>query len=251
MSITIIGIDCAVDEKNVGVAVGEFSGECCTVLELLRRGRTQTIPQLASDFIQSSEKTLLALDAPLGWPSSLGNALSSHFAGNAIDVVANSMFRRETDKFVKNEYGKQPLDVGADRIARTALAALERLGSIRKLTRLEIALAWEPEYSEKATAIEVYPAGSLISYGLSSTGYKKKGQEGVRQDILKGLRKHAQLPSDLTLAEEDANVLDAIICVLAGSDFLAGNALAPSDASPPVGIAEAQKEGWIWIKNRI
>jgi predicted RNase H-like nuclease len=251
MSITIIGIDCAVDEKNIGVAVGEFSGECCTVLELLGRGRTQTIPQLASDFIQKSEKTLLALDAPLGWPNSLGQALFSHSAGDAIDVVSNSMFRRGTDKFVKSEFGKQPLDVGADRIARTALAALELLGSIRKLTGLEIALAWKPEYPENAAAIEVYPAGSLVSYGLTSKGYKKKEQKEVRQDILKGLREHARLPFDLTLAEEDANVLDAIMCVLAGSDFLAGNALTPSDASPPVLVDQAKKEGWIWIKRKI
>lgn len=251
MPITIIGIDCAVDEKNIGLAVGEFSGGCCTALRLVEREPTRKVYQLASDIIQKSEKTLLALDAPLGWPDFLGKALFSHSAGESIGIDNhNSMFRRRTDEFVKTHFGKQPLDVGADRIARTALAALELLGTIRKLSAFEIPLAWKPDFHEKAAAIEVYPAGTLVSYGLLSIGYKKKEQRANRQEILAGLRKLVPVKADLTLAEEDANVLDAIICVLAGIDFLAGNALAPNDALPPISIDMAQKEGWIWIRRK-
>jgi hypothetical protein len=50
------------------------------------------------------------------------------------------------------------------------------------------------------------------------------------------------LPADLSLMEEDDDVLDAVLCVLAGADFLSGQAYAPGD------MPLARKEGWIWVK---
>lgn len=242
MSITIIGIDCAVNEKNIGIAVGNYSDGSCSVLHLLNQEKARPIPEFACDWIERSKQTLFALDAPLGWPSDLGKALAEHVAGVGIDIPSDLMFRRATDRFVRRQFGKQPLDVGADRIARTARAALNLLDKTRQETGLEIPLVWTPRYTEKAAAVEVYPAGSLISHGLPASGYKKKDQIAVRQHILNGLKRSIQLDIDLTLAEANPDILDAIVCVLAGSDFLAGYALPPAD------LDEAKKEGWIWIK---
>jgi predicted RNase H-like nuclease len=249
MSVKIIGIDCAVDENNIGVAVGDYTDGGCTITKLPVRKQGETIAQMVSDFIQQSERTLLALDAPLGWPSSMGKALIDHAAGSVIQVKPDTLFRRATDRFVKNHFGKQPLDVGADRIARTALAALDLLVHIRELKKSEIPLAWEPNLTEGVAVIEVYPAGSLTVYGFPATGYKKKNQKGVRQEILSCLRGCIQLHPDLDvgIAEKDANTLDAIICVLAGTDFLAGKAKAPS----PEMLEDARKEGWIWIGGKV
>lgn len=242
MSITIIGIDCAVNEKSIGVALGNYSVGSCSVLHLLNQEKARSIPEFACDWIERSKQTLLALDAPLGWPSDLGTALVEHVAGVGIDIPSDLMFRRATDRFVRSHFGKQPLDVGADKIARTARAALELLEKTRQETGLEIPIVWTPRYTEKAAAIEVYPAGSLVSHGLPASGYKKKDQIEVRRHILKGLKRSIQLDVDLTLAEANHDILDAIVCVLAGSDFLAGYALPPAD------LDEAKKEGWIWIK---
>jgi hypothetical protein len=46
-------------------------------------------------------------------------------------TAANAMFRRTTDLFIQQKLKKTPLDVGADRIARTAYAALAILGTLR------------------------------------------------------------------------------------------------------------------------
>lgn len=56
----------------------------------------------------------------MGWPANMGQVLYNHNTGQLIDVHSNDLFRRETDKFIKKNLRKQPLDVGADRIARTA-----------------------------------------------------------------------------------------------------------------------------------
>jgi hypothetical protein len=46
--------------------------------------------------------------------------------------------------FIKEKIGKQSLDVGADRIARTAYSALELLDRLRQMLGHDIKLAWEP-----------------------------------------------------------------------------------------------------------
>ena len=242
MSVTIIGIDCAVDAKKVGIAVGSFSSVNCRLLPLPDLGKAQSVEKIICNSIEQSAQTLLALDAPLGWPDALGKALSDHSAGSKIAFPADLLFRRATDRFVKKKFNKQPLDVGADRIARTAKAALGLLERIRSLTGLAIPLAWEPFYTEKAAAIEVYPAGTLIAHGLPSIGYKKKDQKDARKKILDGLRHCMSIEIDLSKAEGNADVLDGIVCVLSGFDFLTGRAF------PPDHSIEAQKEGWIWVK---
>jgi hypothetical protein len=154
------------------------------------------------------------------------------------------MFRRCTDNVVADQIKKRPLDVGADRIARTAHAALALLEDLRKRTDREIPLAWETRPVSGLCAIEVYPAATLRAHNLKDTGYKKKecGQE--RRAILDQLAQQGiQLSSDSrkTCAKCD-DVLDAVICVLAGVDFLCGDVISPVD------METARKEGWIWVK---
>ena len=56
-----------------------------------------------------------------------------------------NLFRRETDREIKRRLGRQPLDVGADRIARTGHRALEILSKLADSLKLrEILLAWVP-----------------------------------------------------------------------------------------------------------
>ena len=54
------------------------------------------------------------------------------------------MFWRTTDVFIQQKLKKTPLDLGADRIARTAYAALAVLGSLRAELGISIPLAWTP-----------------------------------------------------------------------------------------------------------
>jgi len=240
--ITIIGIDCATEPKKVGLAKARLHYGKLTIEDTRTGAGDQELARLILEWIPNNQPTLLALDAPLGWPDALGATLVTHQAGSAIAPTANQLFRRETDRFIKVQTGKQPLDVGADRIARTATAALNLLSRLRQLTGQSIPLAWAPNITGLA-AIEVYPAGTLTAYGLTNSGYKDGSAEHrrMRASIL------GQLAAWVSIAEPapliaNADILDAALCCLAGADFLQGHSYPPADRQ------QAGKEGWIWVK---
>ena len=242
-NITIIGVDCAVDPARIGIAVAENVGGT-VVVEHVQVGDPDPAASIAR-FISKRDLALLAMDAPLGWPAAMGTALNQHLATDYIPIEANRLFRRETDLFVKRAIGKQPLDVGADRIARTALTALALLHDVRVKTGQPIPMAWTPHEVAGARCIEVYPGASLEAHGLSSRGYKgnKARHREVRQGLIQALGPKLQLEdSALHAAEGSDDALDAALCCLAGSDFLGDAAFEPQD------VEAAKKEGWIWVK---
>lgn len=241
MQITIVGIDCATKAKKMGLALASFS-----------RGRTAVIapPELGSNDPSSADvvagwirehagrPTLLALDAPLGWPASLAPAIAHHHAGAEIPHESNLLFRRETDRFVKREVKQQSLDVGADRIARTAHATLSLLAELRRRLNQPIPLAWDPKISG-LTAIEVYPAATLKAHGITY----EVDSETTREQLRDELGNRIAMPSDTNLMRRSRDALDAVVCVLAAHDFLMGQALRPYDEEL------AKKEGWIWVRD--
>jgi len=116
MRINIIGIDCATNPADVGIAFGRFyNGH--TVVERIKQGSRREKPaDIVASWLKGQDApTLLALDAPLGWPNSLAEELSVHTAGKKFTSSAHNLFRRTTDIFIKEKIGKQSLDVGADR----------------------------------------------------------------------------------------------------------------------------------------
>lgn len=239
----VIGIDCATDPRRVGLARGVLEGETIRVLEATTGAGVAPEGRVAG-WMAEAPRTLLALDAPLGWPAPLADGLQGHRAGMALAGLPNALFRRATDRSVHARLGKLPLEVGADRIARTAHAALALLGVLRRRTGLALPLAWDPGLEHPAV-IEVYPAATLRACGLPASGYKRPADAAVRRAILGGLHAHLSIPASLeaTLLG-NADVLDATACLLAGLDFLRGQAVPPPDA------ATARREGWIWVRER-
>jgi hypothetical protein len=134
----------------------------------------------------SQDPALIAIDAPLGWPKQLAETLINHRAGMPIETPANAMFRRTADVFIQQKLKKTPLDVGADRIARTAYAALAILGTLRVELGMPIPLAWAQADVSRVAAIEVYPAATLVAHRIWSIGYKKPAQTEKRREIVRG-----------------------------------------------------------------
>ena len=184
---------------------------------------------IANDWLQHYDDALIALDAPLGWPRALGPQLSTHRAGCPIQGEANQLFRRVTDVAIKQRLGKQPLEVGANLIARTAVAALTLLDRIRKSTGRPIPLAWTSEEKERWRAIEVYPAATRIGHGSPDVG-----------GSLDGLGESLDCSEVLSVMTKSKDAVDAAVCALAAADFLLGRAIAPLDQET------ALVEGWIW-----
>lgn len=245
----IIGVDCAADPNNVGLALGVLAqgatGQILAV-EPARRDRdgdvwTQTASQIA-DWVRGASCSLIAMDAPLGWPLPLAKTLTLHEAGQAVGADAHMLFRRETDRFVRKMTGKQSLDVGADRIARAAHGALRLLARVRETLGEPIPLAWGPSDTTRVTAIEVYPAATLRQHGIPAGGYKGAANSSARAEIGGQLPRHGlHIDGQGIDTTSSDHLLDAVLCVLAGLDFLKNQAFPPDDASL------ARKEGWIWV----
>ena len=244
MKVELIGVDCAAQDPKIGIAFGEFNDGTLTVRGASACSKEKTAVRAISESVcESQGPTLIAMDAPLGWPRSLSRELLEHRAGSELRATAHYMFRRETDRFIKDKTGKTPLDVGANLIARTAHAALCLLRDVRLQAKVDLPLAWDRLALAELSAIEVYPAVTLAAHGFPSTEYKKPGQRMVRQEITSKLSAVARMSSEVTTQMiKSADVLDAVVCLLAGKDFLIGEAMEPEDRE----LAEV--EGWIWAR---
>jgi len=237
----IIGVDCATEPKRVGLARARRGVGGFEVTEAITCTAAKHPVEILTEWIGPEQRVLLALDAPLGWPTGMGAVLGSHKAGDPIDVPSEFLFRRLTDRFVAERTGKTPLDVGADRIARTAHAALRLLGHLRQELRAPIPLAWGSVFRERIEVIEVYPAATLLSRGASLRGYKHPAGIAERRALLNIMNRSLQWSSLDEGVASNVDCVDAIACVLGGLDFLEGRAVHPVD------LGMATKEGWIWF----
>ena len=239
MQATIIGIDCATQERNIGLALATYAHGHAAVVQTEVGSKRNPAGGIVTEWVRQREgPILLALDAPLGWPAALGPALSRLRAGAELPEEANNLFRRETDRFVKRKIDQQPLDVGADRIARTADAALGMLSELRQRLETSIPLAWTPTI-RGVSAIEVYPAATLKAHGIVIKGK----DDAAIQQRWDELGKRIELPFDTKPVGLSLHALDAVTCVLAGHDFLNRQALRPEKP------ALAEQEGWIWVRD--
>lgn len=243
--IRIIGIDCSTSDSSVAVAVGSATARGARINSVeVCRAKAGSAAETIKKLLQRQVPTLLALDAPLGWPDALGHALASHRAGQLIAADSNDLFRRHTDREIKRITCQQPLDVGANLIARTAHWALRLLHDLGEGSR--IPLAWHPRDVVSRSAIEVYPAATMRARGIEAKSYKKRDQKEERRRLLRKLAQHVQFAEkDLAICVGCADAIDAAVCVLAGADFLKGRCFEPT--KPRL----ARKEGWIWAMKPI
>ena len=74
----------------------------------------------------------------------------------------------------------------------------------------------------------------------------EKEAQGTRKRILERLRDEIDTgtipPEEIEGVTKKDDLLDGVVCVLAGADFVRGEAL------PPVDSAKAKREGWIWFR---
>lgn len=241
---TILGVDCATKPNKVGLARAQLRDGDWHLTDTQVCSAAEPPDEVLARWIEEDPDCLLALDAPLGWPSAMGTALPPHRAGQPVRGHAKTLFNRVTDRHVHASLGKRPLDVGADRIARTALATLELLRTLREFTGAPLPLAWSPVEPVRPAAIEVYPAATLRAHGVEARGYKIAGASEARLAIEALIDRQLATKRGFDVRAANDDVLDAVLCVIAGLDFIGGTAGAPSDRDT------AEREGWIWVHER-
>jgi len=257
----IVGVDVATRLPGVGLALGTADPDTglCVVSELvvggspaLPGGRATLGEMIAAVAPWIARRigegpALLAIDAPLGWPDPLRRALATHAAGELLTAPADrpqGLWRRVTDEAAHRETGRLPLEVGADRIARAAQAALTLLDAVRARVAAPIPHLLDPA---PRGAVEVYPAGLLAALGADAAGYKTDPDR--RAALLDGPLHAAGLrlgPGARAAALSSDHGFDAALCVLAGADLLLGR----SAPVPPEHRETAGREGWIHVRSR-
>jgi predicted RNase H-like nuclease len=123
--LVVVGVDCATQPGKVGLARLDVIDGRPTITEACTGAAGTDLAEVVGGWLNA--RSLIALDAPLGWPKALGERLALHRAGEPLAATADEMFSRATDRKMVEMVGKRPLEVGADRIARTAHAALQFL----------------------------------------------------------------------------------------------------------------------------
>lgn len=282
----IIGIDCAADPKNIAVAFADLKGETLTIRDVDlgksstkddRSLRIQTLAERIRDRIAGP--TLLALDAPLGWPASMGDSLKDHHAGTLGDLpeIAETLFRRQTDQFVVCRTGKTPLEVGANLIARVTHTALRLLNGLVRDESERKPLSRRRRLTNGVNTIEVYPALAGPKFLRGESYPSPIDWDDVASDLkaMKEIESKAtktkpfvpwpqvcrtledRLPCDGLTFRIDKLVkdkkestrlrdhgLDAILCAWIGARFLRGHC-----EEPPEKICDdiLVREGWIWF----
>nr|MBA2668826.1 DUF429 domain-containing protein [Gemmatimonadota bacterium] len=223
--VMIIGIDCAAQAKNVGLAKARWSPQGITVEEARNGHPRECIGSTVAGWAKSCRDrrlpVLLALDAPLGWPDPLSSTLSSHRAGAQVIETAPALFRRMTDYNIKERLGKMPLAVGADRIAWVTVATLKMLQVVRLRLGEAIPLAWSKHLTD-ASAIEVYPAATKLAHAMAVPAGVAPCEFLADELASRKIR----LDRAIDLCTKKKDVSDALICLVAADDFLHGRSVA-------------------------
>jgi predicted RNase H-like nuclease len=253
LTLRVVGIDCATRANKTGVAIASWDGRAMTLTDAFvgpAGSMAGTLPGVLKRHLDGATPTLLALDAPLGWPAALADGLQCHVAGARLGGSApdDQFFRRHTDERVHEHLGRSPLEVGANFIARTAFAALELLHVLRQ-TGVATNLLWSPGPAAGfvSGAIEVYPAATLHGHGAEREVYKAAEARDwgpPRAKLVSLLETIDGVAKYKAAMIESDHVLDSVVCVLAARDFLEGHVLVPSEDAMPL----AKREGWIWFR---
>lgn len=229
--VRIIGLDWATQPAKIGYAVYEWDG--VRAADPLDGRRVGTFKGHDMKGVLNSvrswvaePKSLISIDAPLGWPQLLAKRLGKHQAGKSLGPSGDfdALFSRSTDQFIHRQLQLRPLEVGANLIARTAASALSFLGALAEKPAPSICLFEQgPGAFEDLGVIEVYPKATQLGHGA------------VDKATLVGQELGGE-------AAENGHALDAQLCVVAAIDFLRQRCFHPTECPEPT----IRREGWIW-----
>ena len=244
-STDIIGIAAATEPRRTGCALAHLREGGTLVVERVALGDDDPEPAtVIAHWLAGTGRALVTVGAPLGWPLGLTSQMVAHQAGKRVHQSPEQLLRRLTDDVLHREYGIRPREVGAERIGRTAVSALDLLSELRARVGSEIPLAWDPGGWAGFAAIEVCPAATFASLGMRARGYKRN--QSIRQGLLRWLEHEGHLslsdalqPDEIVASE---HVFDAVLCAVAGGHFLLGQCRVVIE--PEI----ARKEGWVQVR---
>lgn len=198
------------------------------------------------DVIEHADKT--GIDCPFGWPGAFVGFVAAHRSGHVALVPdgletawRRPLTMRRTDVFVQEKLRLVPLSVSADWIAHVALRCAVLLAKLDAAGR-------PVDRSGAGAVVEVYPAASLLGWGLRHRGYKQPRTPEVLAALAGDLLAAAQWldcgPHEETIRRSH-DAFDAVIAALTARAARQGQSWPPGEDD----LAAARTEGWIAIPN--
>jgi predicted nuclease with RNAse H fold len=237
-----VGVDLAATPQKTGVCVLEGS----TVVSILRGSTSEgTHPDWITPYCAGAD--VVAVDVPFGWPKPFTEALAGYLVGDRMGLDKNRYRLRKTDFWIKENFPPlNPISVSTDKIGVTAIVGTLLLNALSS----DFALSPTESQADRSV-IEVYPAVSLLAWGLPFRGYKN-GEEASR--MRRAILRKLQHEFGLDLAERQSEVLaasehclDALIAALTAQEYARGAVFAPEDPQDDT----LKTEGWIWAPDRL
>lgn len=241
----LVGIDAAVQEERLGLALGclDASGEAR--LERVTLGTAGESPEATvAGWLREARQYLVAINAPLGWPQGLATALQDHRAGEPLEGErADPLWLRGTERRIQALTGRAPRAVTTAGLTPRALSALTLLARLRARSTHPLPLAWVQ--TQDCGVLEVRAQATLRALGLPDAPYAGRSHKArhAREAIVESLRGHMSLSVRTEVLTQNVDLLDAALAVAAAADFARGLCLPPDDP------AVAKREGWIWVRS--
>jgi hypothetical protein len=236
-----LGIDLSSQKRHTAACMLRWDGKAAQIETLKQRLENPDLLGLMR------EADTTAIDAPFGWPDSFREAVHEWARGEPWpfawpDQQAMDELRlRATDRWIRDEHGKQALSVSSTGIAVTAWRAAALLSGF--YTDDE-----KPLDRVQGQVREAYPGAALLAWGLLDPQEMEsyKTSSAVRERLLGRmapgggwLRLTTQERQEL--AQSDHRV-DALLCALVARAAAIGQTHPPPDERD---YAQLQREGWI------
>ena len=186
------------------------------------------------------------IDCPFGWPDAFVDFVAAHRSGHVAllpDGLGTGWRRpltmRRTDAVVHDKLRLVPLSVSADRIAHVALRCAVLLAKLDAAGR-------PVDRTGAGAVLEVYPAASLLGWGLRHRGYKQSrtpdALASIADDLLATAPWLACGPYE-EMIRRSHDAFDAVIAALTARAASLGQTSPPGEGD----LATARTEGWIAI----
>jgi predicted nuclease with RNAse H fold len=236
------GLDLAAMPERTALASIEWAGTRAVIREVICPAGDDVIMEV----VRQAGKT--GIDCPLGWPDAFVDFVTAHRSGHVAlppDSLEAGWRRpltmRRTDVFVQDKLRLVPLSVSADRIAHVALRCAVLLAKLD-------ASGMPVDRTGAGAVAEVYPAASLLGWGLRHRGYKQPRTPDVLAAVAGDLLAEAPWldcgPHEETIRRSH-DAFDAVIAALTARSASQGQTWPPGAND----LAAARIEGWIAIPN--
>lgn len=231
-----VGVDLAAEPKGTAVSVIAWSDKKAKLSSVRLGVSDSELLELAAG------ANKIGIDCALGWPVEFVSFLQAQLSSNLDSSIYDGgldwrrkLSYRETDRQVRQVFGRWPLSVATDRLGMTALRCS---GLLARFSESGIQI----DRSGAGVIVEVYPRATMQIWKFDFDGYRYSPE--IRLQLLKSLKERApwlDFEEYSQILTDSCDAFDSLMACLAARAAACGY----FDAPGPEFLDVAKLEGWI------